>query len=201
MKRKSAANRILLALTGVVLLGTGLLILAGGLDLYRHWRLTPPQGWPLTTPRDVLLDDADRTRWTSEGWWWPAVIAALAIVVLLALWWLLAQLRRTHPGRIPIEGPPDVKGVQLREGALSDALAADAGHQPGVQRGRARMDGTSRHPEAHLHLTLDPDSDPGSVLRRLCDGPVQRARQSTGRTRLPANVRLRVAPHKSRRAE
>lgn len=101
MKRKSAINRVLLALTGIVLLGSGILILAGGFDLYRRWRLTPPDGWPLTAPDGVLLDAADRTRWTDEGWWWPVVIAVLTLVVVLAVWWLLAQLRRTHPGHIP----------------------------------------------------------------------------------------------------
>ncbi|NXY94041.1 alkaline shock response membrane anchor protein AmaP [Streptomyces sp. BR123] len=200
MKRKSAVNRVLLALTGAVLLGAGLLILAGGFDLYRRWHLTAAEGWP-TTPRDVLLRDADRTRWTGEGWWWPAVIAALAIVLLLALWWLLTQLRRRHPGRIPLGGPPDLASVELRESALGDVLAADARQQPGVRRARARMDGSPGHPVAHLHLTLDPDGEPGPVLEGLCDGPLERARQSTGRTRLPAWAQLQVAPHKAHRAE
>ncbi|MFD7629536.1 alkaline shock response membrane anchor protein AmaP [Streptomyces sp. NPDC059851] len=201
MKRKSAVNRFLLALTGVVLLGTGVLVLAGGFDLYRRAGLTPAGGWPLTTPRDVLLDDAARTRWTGEAWWWPAVIAALTLIVLLALWWLLAQLRRTHPGRIPLGEPPELEGVELHDRALGDALAADAGQQPGVQRARARLDGSHGHPEAHLQLTLDPDSEPGPVLQRLCDGPLDRARRSTGRTRLPAEARLRVTRHKAHRVE
>jgi hypothetical protein len=198
MKRKSAVNRVLLALTGIVLLGTGLLILAGSLDLYRRWRMTPPDSWPLTTPEGVLLDDADRTRWVDEGWWWPAVIAVLAIVVLLALWWLLAQLRRTHPGPIPVGADP-VEAVELGERALSDALTANARHLPGVQQARARMTGSSRHPEAHFDLALAPDTEPGPVLQALCDGPLERARQSTGRP-LPARARLRVSPHKAHRA-
>lgn len=201
MKRQSAVNRVLLALTGVVLLGSGILILAGGFDLYRRWELTPPDGWPLTAPHDVLLDTADRTRWTDEGWWWPVVIAVLAIVVLLALWWLLAQLRRTHPGHIPLGGSPAVEGVELRERALSEALAADAQQQPGVHKARARMDGSAKHPEAHLDLTLSSDSEPGPVLQALGDGPLERARQSTGQTRLPARVQLRVSPHKAHRAD
>ncbi|MEU9418113.1 alkaline shock response membrane anchor protein AmaP [Streptomyces sp. NPDC048272] len=199
MRRKSAVNRVLLALTGIVLLGTGILVLTGSFDLYRIWRMRPPEGWPLTDPRTALLTDSDRTRWTDQGWWWPTVIAVLAIVVLLALWWLLAQLRRTHPGRIPV-GEPPADGVELRERALSDALAADIQHLPGVHRARARMDGTSRHPEAHVDLTLTPDSEPGTVLQALCDGPLRRARQSAGRT-LPATGRLQVTPHKAHRAE
>ncbi|MFC9585915.1 alkaline shock response membrane anchor protein AmaP [Streptomyces yangpuensis] len=201
MKRKSAVNRVLLALTGIVLLGSGLLVLAGSFDLYRRWAVTSPSGWPLTAPRDVLLDAADRDRWADDGWWWPVVIAVLAIVVVLALVWLLAQLRRTHPGHIPLGGPSAVEGVELRERALSDALAADAQLQPGVRKARARMDGSAKHPEAHLDLTLTSDGEPGPVLRALGDGPLERARRSTGQTHLPALVQLRVSPHKAHRAE
>ncbi|MEU9182352.1 alkaline shock response membrane anchor protein AmaP [Streptomyces sp. NPDC048550] len=200
MQRKSAINRVLLALAGIVLLGTGLLILAGGFDLYRRWPLTPPDGWPLTAPHGVLLVDADRTRWADEAWWWPTAIAVLAVVTLLALWWLLAQLRRTRPGTLSVGGAHAVDGVELREGALSDALAADAGHLPGVQQARARLDGSSSHPEAHLDITFTPDTEPGPVLQALCDGPLERARQSTGRT-LPARVHLRLTRHKPHRAE
>ncbi|WP_374772606.1 alkaline shock response membrane anchor protein AmaP [Streptomyces sp. NBC_01310] len=200
MKRKSAVNRVLLALAGIVLLGVGLMILAGGFDLYRRGSLTPPDGWPLTTRDDVLLADADRTRWTDEGWWWPAAIAVLAIVTLLAVWWLLAQLRRTHPGTLSVGGAQAVDGVELREGALGDALAADARHLPGVHQARARMDGSSSHPEAHLDITLTPDTEPGPVLQSLCDGPLESARRSTGRT-LPARAHLRLTPHKPHRAE
>ncbi|THA31858.1 alkaline shock response membrane anchor protein AmaP [Streptomyces sp. A1547] len=200
MKRKSAINRTLLALAGIVLLGTGLLILAGGFDLYRRWSLRPPDGWPLTAPHDVLLADADRTRWADEWWWWPAAIAVLAIVTLLALWWLLAQVRRTHPGNLSVGGAHGVDGVELREGALSDALAADARHLPGVHQARARMDGSSSHPEAHFDITLTPDTEPGPVLQALCDGPLERGRLATGGA-LPARAHLRLTPHKPHRAE
>ncbi|MFJ4865345.1 alkaline shock response membrane anchor protein AmaP [Streptomyces sp. NPDC088748] len=200
MKRKSAVNRVLLALAGIVLLGTGLMILAGGFDLYRSRSLTPPDGWPLTTPHDVLLADADRTRWADEGWWWPAVIAVLAIVTLFAVWWLLAQLRRTHPGALSVGGTDAVEGVELREGALGDALAADARHLPGVHQARARMDGSSSRPEAHIAITLTPDAEPAAVLQALCDGPLESARRSTDRT-LPARAYLRLTPHKPHRAE
>ncbi|MEV8533194.1 alkaline shock response membrane anchor protein AmaP [Streptomyces sp. NPDC051211] len=200
MLRQSAANRILLALAGLVLLGGGLLILAGGLDLYRRRHLTPPDGWPLTTPHTVLLSAADRTRWTDEGWWWPVVIAALAVIVLLALWWLLAQLRRTRPGHMPI-GTPPTDGVELRDHALSDAIAADARQLPGVQHARVQLAGRSNHPEARITLTLAPDSEPGPVLQALCDGPLERARQATGWTQLPTQARLQITRHKPHRAE
>ncbi|MFE5520935.1 alkaline shock response membrane anchor protein AmaP [Streptomyces virginiae] len=200
MKRKAAVNRTLLAAAGIILLGAGLLILTGAFDLYRRWHMTPPDGWPLTTPTRVLLGEADRTRWTGEGWWWPAAIAALAIVVLLALWWLLAQLRRTHPGPMTVGETPAVDGVELREGALSDALTADARRLPGVGEARARMTGSSRHPEVDLDVTLTPGTEPGPVLQQLYDGPLERARQSTGRD-LTARVHLGSTRHKARRAD
>ncbi|MBT2511788.1 alkaline shock response membrane anchor protein AmaP [Streptomyces sp. ISL-98] len=201
MKRQSAANRILLALAGLVLLAGGILILAGGLDLYRRWHLTPPAGWPLTNPRSVLLSAGDRTRWTDEGWWWPVVIAVLAVIVLLALWGLLAQLRRTHPGRMPIGGTPPTEGVELRDHALSDVIAADARQLPGVHQVRVQMTGRAHHPQCRITLTLTPDSEPGPILQALCHGPLERARQSTGWAQLPTQARLQVTPHKPHRAE
>ncbi|MBT2452520.1 alkaline shock response membrane anchor protein AmaP [Streptomyces sp. ISL-43] len=201
MMRQSAANRILLALTGLVLLAGGILILAGALDLYRRWHLTPPDGWPLTTPHTVLLSAEDRTRWTDQGWWWPAAIAALAAIVLLALWWLLAQLRRTRPGRMPMGGTPPAEGVELRDHALSDVIAADARQLPGVRHARVHMTGQPNHPEVRITLTLIPDSEPATILQALRHGALERARQSTGWTQLPTQVRLQVAPHKPHRAE
>ncbi|MFD8789811.1 alkaline shock response membrane anchor protein AmaP [Streptomyces vinaceus] len=198
--RKSAINRALLAVVGIVLLGGGLLILAGGFDVYRRWHITPPNGWPLTAPEDVLLTNADRTWWTGEGWWWPAAIACLVVVVLLALWWFLAQLRRSHPGPLSVGGKDAVDGVELREGALSDAVAADARRLPSVGRARARMIGSSRRPEVDLDLTMTPASEPGPVLQELYDGPLENVRQSTGRD-ITSRVHVGAMKHKARRAD
>src|SRR5688572_15653150 len=87
-------NRVLTALTGLVLLALGLAVLFGGLDLPHRWGFSMPSGWPWTHSGDVLLSDQNRTKWRDEGWWWPVVIAVLAVLVVLTLWWLLAQLRR-----------------------------------------------------------------------------------------------------------
>ncbi|MFE4963045.1 alkaline shock response membrane anchor protein AmaP [Streptomyces sp. NPDC056660] len=202
MTPQPVVNRSLLALAGLVLLGGGLLILCAGLDIYRLHHLVPPAGWPLTAPDDVLLGSADRARWSSQGWWWwPAVIAALALAVLLALWWLLAQLRRRRPGMLPVGGTPPQEGIELRDRALSDAIAAEAGALPGVEHTAVRITGRPARPRTRVGLTLASQAAPGTVLGDLCEGPLRTARRSTGASHLPTEVRMQVAAHKPHRAE
>ncbi|WP_330456357.1 alkaline shock response membrane anchor protein AmaP [Streptomyces sp. NBC_00820] len=202
MTPRPVLNRILLALAGLVLLGGGLLVLAAGLDVYRSNHLTPPTGWPLTLPGDVLLGSADRARWSSQGWWWwPAVIAALALVTLLALWWLLTQLHRHRPGTMPVGGTPPQAGIELRGQALGDAIAAEASTLPGVHRAHVRITGRAAHPRTRVDLILTPQGSPKAALQALCDGPLRTAGQSTGRPDMGTDARLRVAHHKARRTQ
>ncbi|QKW25728.1 alkaline shock response membrane anchor protein AmaP [Streptomyces seoulensis] len=200
MTPRTVANRVLLALAGLVLFGGGLLILAAASDTYRRQGLTPPTGWPLTNPDDVLLGSADRARWSSQGWWWwPAVIAALVLVAVLALWWLVAQFNRRHPGAVPVGGSPPQEGVELDDRALGDAIAAQAGALPDVQRADVRITGSPAHPRTRIALTLTPDGSPDAALDALCSGPLETARRSTGSPHPPTEVRLRVARHKPHR--
>ncbi|KOV58070.1 hypothetical protein [Streptomyces sp. MMG1121] len=202
MTPRSVCNRSLLALAGLVLLGGGLLILFSGLDLYRRHDLVPPDGWPLTSPDDVLLGSADRARWSSQGWWWwPAVIAALVLTALLALWRLLAQLSRRRPGSLPVGGTPPQKGVELRERALSDAIATETGALPGVDHTTVRITGRPARHRTRITLTLTPEGAPGATLDALCEGPLCTARRATGLPDTPTEVRLHVARHKPHRVE
>jgi hypothetical protein len=202
MTPRSALNRSLLALTGLVLLGGGLLVLFAGLDLYRRHDLVPPAGWPLTTPADVLLGSADRARWSSQGWWWwPAVIAALVLAALLALWWLLAQLSRRRPGSLPVGGTPPQEGVELRDRALSDAIANEAGALPGIEHAAVHITGRPAHHRTHVRLTLTPEGAPGAALGALCEGPLSTARRSTGLPDPPTEVRVQVTRHRPHRVE
>ncbi|MEU3337139.1 alkaline shock response membrane anchor protein AmaP [Streptomyces sp. NPDC002144] len=202
MTPRTALNRSLLALAGLVLLGGGLLILFAGFDVYRRRDLVPPADWPLTTPKDVLLGSADRVRWSGQGWWWwPAVIAALALAALLALWWLITQLRRRRPGSLPVGGTPPQEGVELRGRALSDAIAAEAGALPEVARAAVHITGRPTRPHTHVDLALTPRGAPGAALRTLYEGPLRTARRSTGSPFPLTEVRLRIARHKPHRAE
>ncbi|MFD8609983.1 alkaline shock response membrane anchor protein AmaP [Streptomyces sp. NPDC059631] len=202
MTPRSVLNRSLLALAGLVLLGGGLLILFAGLDVYRPHDLVPPGGWPLTAPGDVLLGSADRKRWSSQGWWWwPAVIAALALAFLLALWWLLTQLSRRRPGTLPVGGAPPQEGVELRDSALADAVAAEAGALPGVDQATVRITGRAARPRTRVGLTLTPEGAPGAALGALCGGPLRTAHRSTGSPPTPTEVRMRVVRHRPHRVD
>ncbi|MFC9282833.1 alkaline shock response membrane anchor protein AmaP [Streptomyces collinus] len=202
MTPRSTLNRTLLALAGLILLGGGLLILFAGLDLYRRHHLLPPVGWPLTHPADILLSSADRTRWSSQGWWWwPAVIAALALAALLALWWLLAQLSRHRPGPLPVGATPAREGVELRDRALSDAIATHTSALPAVEHAAVQLTGRPAHPHTRIKITLAPEGTPRRTLDALCEGPLRTARTSTGLADMPTEVRLQVARHKPHRVE
>ncbi|MEY9212414.1 alkaline shock response membrane anchor protein AmaP [Thermobifida halotolerans] len=198
MNTRTATNRILLALIGLVLLVGGLLALAGGLDLYRRWGLALPGGWPWSNPRGTLLDRAALTGLTDQFWWW---LVPTVLLALLALWWLLG--RRGQPDlEIPPPGgtTPD-GGTTLDGGALADAIADDTARLPDVDRARARITGGARRPRALVAVTLTPRGAPMAVLRRLWSGPLRRAVHSTGWDALPAEARFRVARHRTRRAE
>jgi len=199
MREHTKTNRVLLALVGLVLLGGGLLVLAGGADIYRRWNLTPPTDWPLTTPKDVLIPSADQARWADQGWWWPAAIAALALLMLLALLWLLSQTSWRRPRTLPVAGTPE-QAVAVSDRVLADALAADLDLLPGTRRTQARIHGPTTRPQARIDLTLNPGSTPEQLLKDV-RGAVERARRSAGWDELPTHVHLNVARHGPHRAE
>ncbi|MER6440176.1 alkaline shock response membrane anchor protein AmaP [Streptomyces sp. NPDC001185] len=201
MNGRSTVNRLLLGLCGVVLLGGGLLILAAGFDLYHRLGLSPPAGWPATRTHDVLLSNADRIRWSGQGWWWwPAVIAVLTLAAILALSWLLAQMRH-RPGAVHLGGTPPPESVELRGQALGDAVASEARTLPDVEQADAHLAGRAAGPQLHIALTLTDHGLPAPALQALCRGPVAHARASTGLPRLPIHALLHVGRHKARRAE
>ncbi|RKN42458.1 alkaline shock response membrane anchor protein AmaP [Streptomyces hoynatensis] len=194
-------NRVLLGLTGLVLLGFGLAALMAALDLPGRLGFGLPSGWSWRDPHDVVLTDADRLRWRDEGWWWPTVIGAAAVLVLLLLWWLLAQLRRPRLDEVVVESGEGGDGVAalLHGRALEDVVAAEAESLPGIDRARVTLTGRRTQPRARIGLLLAPQAEPAEAVRRLREEAVEHARRSTGLEALPAEVRLRSAHHAAER--
>lgn len=183
-----AVNRVLLAIVGLVLIALGGSVLAIGLG-------APAPSWWLHDGRhDVLLSEAERTRWRDEGWWWPVVIAALAVLVLLCLWWLLAVLRRRRLTEVLVD-TGDGEGASLRGRALEHALEEEANRMEGVARARVLLTGRRSTPRTRIRLTLEPHVDPGTALRTLTTGALTHARDSTGLPTLPTEARLKATKH------
>ncbi|MBD0420949.1 alkaline shock response membrane anchor protein AmaP [Streptomyces sp. NPDC052309] len=185
-------NRVLLGLVGLVLLALGGSVLAIGLG-------TPAPSWWIHDGRhDVLLGDAERTRWRDAGWWWPAVIAALAVLLLLALWWLVAVLRRRRLAEVLVD-TGDGEGALLRGRALESVLTQEADRVDGVEAAKVRLTGRRRAPRTRVGLRLEPHVDPGTALNELTTRALAHARDSAGLAALPAEVRLRGVRHRAER--
>jgi hypothetical protein len=195
---RTTLNRVLLALTGLVLLVVGLSVLVGSLDLQRHWDFTVPGWWPFTGPKDVLLTEHSRTRYRSDGWWWPVVFAVLGVLFLAALWWLLAQARTRRLRQIRIDSG-DGQGALLRGRALESVLRSEAEDYEGVEWSNAVLTGRRGTPEARLVLGLAPHATPQDVVEGLDSQVLERARNSAGLPDLPAEARLRAVRHRAAR--
>ena len=159
-------NRVLVGLVGLVLLVIGGSVLAVGLGL------DPPSWWIHDGRHDVLLSDAERTRWRDDGWWWPTVIAVLAVVVLLALWWLTSVLRRRRLTEVLVD-TGDGEGALLRGRALEGVLAGEAAGQDGVQRARVHLTGRRSTPRG-------PRTPPAGTACGPRDGPERPHRPGPG---------------------
>jgi hypothetical protein len=185
-------NRVLLGVVGLVLVVVGGSVLAVGLGA------PAPSWWIHHSRHDVLLDDAERTRWRDAGWWWPTVLAVLALLVLLALWWLTAVLRR-HRLREVLVDTGDGEGALLRGRALEGVLAGQAGALDGVAHAQVLLTGRPSAPKTRVRLQLEPHVDPGAVLDDLTDVALMHARNSAGLASLPTEVRLTGVKHRAER--
>ncbi|MER5354374.1 alkaline shock response membrane anchor protein AmaP [Kitasatospora sp. NPDC002551] len=190
---RGTVNRLLLGVVGLALLAAGVLVLAGGLDLYGRLGVDPPSWWPLTSPDQPVVSGRSRTRWVAESWWWPVVIAGLAVVVAGIAWWLLAQLRRTGPTTVVLPTPetPGLR-LRLRTKALEEAVESDAVVLPEVERVGVRLVRDRRHPRLRAAVRMTPGGDPAALAEHFETGPRSGARASLGLPELPADLRIRV---------
>lgn len=193
---RATVNRLLLGLVGLVLVLGTLLVLAGGLHVYRHLGVTPPRWWPLTSPGRPVLSTASRTRWRDRGWWWPAVVAGLAAVALLSLAWLVAQLRRPAPAELelPTPGVPGLR-LRLRGAALAAAVQYAALDVPQVTAARVSLVGGGKGLRLRALLLLEPGARVTRAVREFRSGPLDHAAAALAHQgELPQDLRIQVAP-------
>ncbi|MFD4660947.1 alkaline shock response membrane anchor protein AmaP [Kitasatospora sp. NPDC058444] len=191
--RRTVVNRVLLGAVGAVLLGVGVLVLAGGLDLYRRLGVHPPDRWPFTSPDQPVVSAGSRQRWVASAWWWPTVIGGLTLLVAGMVWLLVAQLRRTGLSSIAVP-TPGASGLRLRVGAraLEEALENRTVVLPEVERAGVRLVRAPRHPRLRGAVRLRPGGDPAALVEHFEDGPRAEACGSLRLAELPADLRIRV---------
>ncbi|MFC8345724.1 alkaline shock response membrane anchor protein AmaP [Streptomyces sp. NPDC057280] len=185
-------NRVLLGLTGLLLVVVGGAVLAVGLGA------NPPSWWIHDSRHDVLLDTAERTRWRDAGWWWPTVLGVLAVLVLLALWWLVANLRRHRLTEVLVD-TGDGEGALLRGRALEGVLADEATRLDGVAHAHVQLTGRRDAPETRVRLQLEPHVDPGTALTHVTAEALTHARNSAALESLPTEVRMKAVKHRAER--
>lgn len=185
-------NRVLLGIVGLFLVALGGAVLAVGLGA------PAPSWWMHDGRHDVLLDEAERTRWRDTGWWWPVVIAGLAVLLLLLLWWLFEVLRRRRLTEVFVAtGDGDEAMVRGRE--LESVLAREAGRTDGVAQARVRLIHRRGVPRVRVRLLMEPHAEPGTALDEFTTGALAHARESTGLASLPAEVRFDTVKHRPER--
>ena len=199
MRAQPAINRALLASIGTVLLGAGLLALAGALDLYRRWDLPRPTRWLPTTPHDALDRAVRPGGFSTWPWAWPVTLTALTLVSLLALVWLLRQLPSATTRKTPLGGTVLRGRIVIRGSALTQAIREEILDVSGVQRARVHLAGPGSHPSLVITVALDATGSPREVLHAIQSGPIAHARTATDWTHLPVDIRFSISPHRAQR--
>jgi hypothetical protein len=173
-----------MAVTGLVLLGAGVLALCVGLGAFGHGVASRP-----------VLDPAAGRYAEGTGWFWPVVAGIGEVVTLAGLVWVTRQsrdgMRRWRPA---LDGP-----TRMLARAAGGDLLRDARMLPGVEDVKVRLTGTAHKPRLLMTVACDEDVPLGEVYRGLELGPAARYRMAMGMDDLTVVVRFRLV-HRGDRA-
>jgi hypothetical protein len=182
--RPARLNRVLLALTGLVLLAVG------AFTLLLAW-----------TPLSRVLPAVDRhapllPRGTGVQGWVPYLAIVVAVFVGLAcLRWLLAQTLRRPPTfiwRLPGGADTGTGTTDLAADIAADAVAADIAAYRGVAKAGATLAGPRAQPELHLLVSTEAGTDIGPLRERITTHALPRLRAALELEELPTDLLLRL---------
>lgn len=183
--RVDTANRVVLALLGLLLLGGGVVGLVASFGAF---------GDP---PPPVLPESARRFE-DEQPWFWWAVAAVCLVIALLALRWLLAQLRTDRLGRLDLTRDDRDGRTVVQADALTDAVQTEAQSLRGVLDASARLV-EDRGRTLTLAVELADYADVAEVRRTLEDRLVASVRQAVDDPDLPVDIELRPGRRSGRR--
>lgn len=175
-RRVDTANRAVLALLGLLLLGGGAVGLAAGSGAFGD-------------PPPVLPESARRFE-DQQPWFWWALAGGCLLVALLALRWVLAQLHTDRVGRLDLTRDDREGRTVVHAGALTDAVEAEVQGLRGVTGASARLlDRGGRR----LTLTVDlaEYADIAELRQTVEDRVLGHARQAIDDPDLRADIELR----------
>ncbi|GAA2331897.1 alkaline shock response membrane anchor protein AmaP [Dactylosporangium salmoneum] len=178
------ANRVALAILGLVLLGLGVAGLLLGAGVF---------GGP-AAHRTLVDNDVVRFVISQRDWLWP-VLAVLAVVVaLLALRWLLAVLFST--GRlagIRVAGDRAAGRTTLVSAALVDAVSSEIEQYRGVRSARTGVEGDPADPRLAVTVRADRDADLAALHHDIEHNALAHARHALDAPDLPIRLNLTTA--------
>lgn len=192
-----ATNRLLLALTALLLLALGWYALTAAYA-YGGPPRTLPDWWPGAHESGALPGSSwwhelrshgDDSLWRALGYVLPALL------LLAALAWLAWQWGPRARRMVGVPGTD----ARLRGAALASVVAGDTRELAGVRRARASVHGRADRPWVRLRVTLDADAQPALVLHQLEQAVLARARTASGLDGLRVTARLRVVSHRPNR--
>lgn len=179
--RSAGTDRALAILLGLLILAGGAAVLLVGAGAFG----TARAGRPLVDPIAAGWVAANRL---------PALgiaIAAGLLLLVLGLAWTARSVRPEAKPDVVLDRSP-ATGLTVTSGALSDAVAADAGTVEGVDRVRVRLVGDPDHPALRLTLWLRQGADLRTVWDELDSRVLARAREALAVSTLPAAVRIEL---------
>lgn len=169
------ANRVRLALTGLVLLAAGGTALAAGASGPHR---------PLVT--------AATSRWIAVHPWFHASVAGVSVAVtMLGASWLSAQWRRRTLRRLAM-GHAGAEATRLAARVAARAIVADVTSYSGVRRVRPRLAGSARRPWMRVRVLCDADVDLAELAGRIRDDAMVRLRTTLDRDDLGGVVDFRM---------
>ncbi|WP_432994733.1 alkaline shock response membrane anchor protein AmaP [Dactylosporangium sp. CA-233914] len=178
------ANRVVLALLGLLLLGLGVTGLLLGAGVFGG-----------TAAHRTLVDNGVvRFVIAQRDWLWPVVAVIAVVVGLLALRWLLAVLFSS--GRlagIPVAGDRAAGRTTLISAALRDAVSGEIERYRGVRSARTRVEGDPADPRLAVSVRADRDADLAELRQNIEKNALTHARHALDAPGLPIRLDLTTA--------
>jgi hypothetical protein len=176
------ANRVVLALLGLLLLAAGAAGLAAGLGLFGDDVRAGP-----------VIPSSTRDWVSRHDWFWILVAAGCILVALLALRWLFAQTASSRIGELELESDRRHGWTIVAARAVTGAVADEIDSYRGVSGTSAYLLGSRGTPTLLVHATLDGRADPAEVRTRIQTDAIAHARQALETPDLPVRLELRLA--------